>query len=79
MGIGERHPPMVQHIGRRDRGFAIIGRGMDALRIGVDEGLLVDPPDARHHTDIEAVLGAARAGMLAFERAVGVLLRLGRL
>src|SRR5262249_1475892 len=47
--------------------------------ISVDEGLLVDPPDALQGADIKRVLGAAIAGALALELAMRLLVGLGLL
>jgi len=46
---------------RSDRRFAVIQLGEGDLGIGVDEGLLVDPPDALQGADIKRILGAAIA------------------
>src|SRR4029079_3291065 len=47
------------------------------LGVGVDEGLLIDPPDALQRADIERVLRAAIARALALELAVRFLVGLG--
>ena len=44
--VVERHHPVIENLGRGDRGLAIIQLGKGDLGIGVDEGLLIDPPDA---------------------------------
>ena len=44
--VVERHHSVIEDFGRRNRGLAIIKLGKGDLGIGVDEGLLVDPPDA---------------------------------
>ena len=44
--VEERHDPVVQQIGRGDRRLALVELGEGYLRVGVDEGLLVDPPHA---------------------------------
>ena len=46
-------------------------------RKGVNEGLLIDAPNTLEVADIERVLGAAIAGMLAFKLAMGLPLSLG--
>jgi hypothetical protein len=42
----ERQHPIVEDLGRGDRRFAVIEFGEGDLGIGIDEGLLIDPPDA---------------------------------
>ena len=44
--IEERQDTIVDEIGRRDRRLAVVEFGEGQLRIGVNEGLLVDTPDA---------------------------------
>src|SRR5258708_34661435 len=53
--------------------------GEGDLGVGVDEGLLVDPPDALQRADIEGVLRAAIAWTLALELAMRLLVGLGLL
>ena len=53
--------------------------GARDLAVGVDERLLVDAAHALHVTDVERVLGAAIARVLALELAMGLLLGLGLL
>ena len=77
MGVEEWQYAVIQKIGRRDRCLAIIELGEGNLGVGVDEGLLVDPPHALQIADVERVLGTAVARMLALELAVGLLLNLG--
>src|SRR6266567_5380519 len=64
--------PVVQQVGRGDR--PVIQLAESDLGIGVDEGLLLDPPDALEIADVERVLRATVAGMLALELTVGLLL-----
>ena len=45
MAIEEGNDPVVEQIGRCDRRLAIVELGAGHLGVGVDEGLLVDPPD----------------------------------
>src|SRR6266498_1310501 len=71
MAVEEWQDPVVQKIGRRDWRLAIIELGEGHLGVGVDEGLLVDPPHALQIADIERILAAAVARMLALELAVG--------
>jgi hypothetical protein len=77
MALEQWQHAVVEEIGRRDRRLSIVELGTGDLGVGVDEGLLIDPPDALQITDIERVLGAAVAGMLARELAVGLLLFIG--
>ena len=66
----ERHHPVVEDLGRGDRRLAVIEFGEGDLGIGVDEGLLIDPPDTLQGADIKRVLGSAIAGALALKLAV---------
>src|SRR6266498_2457701 len=66
--------PVVQQVGRGDRRLAVIQLAESDLGIGVDEGL--DPPDPLEIADVERVLRATVAGMLALELTVGLLLDL---
>ena len=45
VAVEERDHAIVQKVGRGDRRLAIIELGAGDLGVGVDEGLLVDPPD----------------------------------
>ena len=42
--VVERHHPVVQDLGCGDRGLAIVQLGEGDLGVGIDEGLLIDPP-----------------------------------
>src|SRR5262249_10182538 len=75
----KRHHSVIEDLGRRDRGLAIIELGEGYLGVGVDEGLLIDPPDTLQRTDIEGVLRAAVARALAVELAMRFLVGLGLL
>ena len=77
MAVEEGDYAVIQKIGCRDRRLAIIELGASNLGVGVDERLLVDAPDPLQVADIERILGAAVARMLALELAMGLLLRLG--
>ena len=66
----EGQDPVVQEIGRSDRRLAIIELDEANLRIGIDEGLLIDAADAFQGTHIEGVLHAAIAGTFGFELAL---------
>src|SRR5262245_25090893 len=77
MAIEEGNRPVVWRISRCDRRFAIVELGASDLSVGVDEGLLLDPPNALSIADIERILGTAVARMLALEFAMGLLLGLG--
>jgi hypothetical protein len=68
--VEERHHAIVQQVGGGDRGLAVVELGEGHLRIGVDEGLLVDPTHALERADGEGVLRAAGARALALELAV---------
>ena len=70
MAFEHRDHTVVEQIRRRDRGLAIIELGTGHFGIGVDEGLLIDSSDAFQVADIERVLGAAIARMLALELAM---------
>src|SRR5262249_19051577 len=69
--LEQRQHPIIEQICRRDRCLAI------DLGVRIDEGLLVDPANALQITDIECILGAAIAWMLALELTMSLLLGLG--
>jgi hypothetical protein len=71
--LEERQHTVIEQIGRRDRRLAIVELGEGDLGVGVDEGLLINAPNALEIADIERVLGAAVPGMLALEFAVRLL------
>ena len=43
--IVEWHHPVVEDLGRGDRGLTVIELGKGDFGIGVDDGLLIDPAD----------------------------------
>jgi hypothetical protein len=53
--VEERHDAVVEQVGGGDRGLAVIQLGERHLRVGVDEGLLVDPAHPLEGADIEGV------------------------
>src|ERR1700731_3471989 len=75
--VEERQDAIVQEIGRCDWRLPIIEFGEGDLRVGVDEGLLIDASDALHVADVERVLGAAVTRMLTLEFAMGFLFGFG--
>jgi len=75
--VEEGDHAIVEEIGCRDRRLAIIELGASNLGVGVDERLLVDAPDPLQIADIERILGAAVARMLALKLAMRLLLSLG--
>jgi len=70
VAVEEGHDAVVQQVGGGDRGLAVVELGEGDLRVGVDEGLLVDPSHPFQRADVEGVLGAAVARALALELAV---------
>jgi len=74
VALEQRDHAVIDEIGGRDRRLSIVEFGANHLAVGVGEGLLVDPPNPLHVADIERILGAAVARMLALELAVGFLL-----
>ena len=77
--IIERHHPIIEDLGRGDRGLAVIELGKGDFGIGVDDGLLTDPADTLQGADIEGVLGTAITGTFALKLAVRFLVGLGLL
>src|SRR5690242_11144484 len=71
--LEQRQHPIIEQICRRDRCLAIVKFSAS----DVDEGLLIDPANALQITDIERILGAAIAWMLALELTMSLLLGLG--
>src|SRR3954470_24496759 len=76
VALEQRDHAVIDEVSRRERRLAIVELGANDLAVGVDEGLLVDAPDPLHVADIECVLGAAIARMLALELAMRLLLGL---
>jgi hypothetical protein len=68
---------VVEQIRRGDRCLAIIELGKGNLGLSVDERLLINPSTPFQIADIERVLGAAIARMLALEFAMRLLFSLG--
>src|SRR5205823_12973569 len=66
--IVERHHPLVEDLGGGDRGLAVIELGDGHLGVGIDKGLLINPPDALQRADVEGVLRAAIARALVTTR-----------
>ncbi len=60
MAVEERDHAVVEQIGRRNRRLAIIKLGEGDLGVGVDEGLLANPPHSLQVADIERILGDRR-------------------
>jgi hypothetical protein len=77
--VVERHHPVIEDLGRGDRRLAIVKLGEGHLGVGVDDGLLVDPPDPLQRADIEGVLCPAIARAFALELAMRLLGGLGLL
>ena len=57
MFIEERQDPVIDEIGSGDGGFFGVEFTHRHTRIGVDKGLLVNPPHALHGADIIGILG----------------------
>ena len=79
VAVIEGHDAVVEKVGGGDRRLSVIELGESHLGVGVDEGLLIDAPDALHVADVEGVLRAAIARALALELAMRFLLGLGLL
>ena len=77
--VEERHDAVVDQVGGGDRGLAVIQLGERHLRIGVDQGLLVDPAHPLEGADIEGVLCPAVARALALELAMRLVVLAGPL
>ena len=74
MRVEERNDAVVEQVCRGDRRLAIVDFREAHLRVRIDEGLLIDSPNALQRTDVERVLGSAVAWALALEFAVRFLL-----
>ena len=46
----ERQNLVIEHVGSRDRGLGFIQLGLGHLGVGIDIGLLIDPPQVRSGT-----------------------------
>jgi hypothetical protein len=65
--VEERHDAVVEDFGGGDRGLAVVEFGKRDFGVGIDDCLLVDPPDTLERADIERVLGYAVPGAFAVE------------
>ena len=77
MAIEEGNDSIIQEVGRRDWGLAIVELGASNLGVSINEGLLIDAPHSLQVANIKRILRAAIAGMLTLELAMGLLLGLG--
>src|SRR5437660_12572672 len=68
--IVERHHPIVEDLGGGDWRLAVIELGEGHLGVGIDKGLLINPPDALQRAHVEGVLRTAIARALALELAM---------
>ena len=75
--LEQRQRPVIEQIRRCDRRLAVVQLGASDLGVGVDERLLVDAAHALQIVDVERVLGALIARMLALESPCASLLGLG--
>ncbi len=66
--------PVIEPVGGHQRLAAVIQLGEGHLAIGIDEGLLVDPPNPLERANIERILGAQLARMLGLNLALRFLL-----
>ena len=66
---------VVQHIRRRNRGFGGVQFGLGDLGIGINIGLLINPPDALQGSHIERILRAKVTGMGRFDLAPGLVVQ----
>ena len=71
--LEERQHPVIEHVGCRDRVLAVVELGKGELAVGVDEGLLVDAPDALQVADVVGVLRPEVARVLGLDHAVRLL------
>src|ERR1700756_5489222 len=74
------NPPSHTPCARRQAKNAVIGGvqlGASDLGVSIDEGLLINASHSLQVADIECILRAAIARMLALELAMGLLFRLG--
>ena len=79
MLVVERHYTVIEDLGGGDRGLAVIQLGKGDFGVGVDEGLLIDPPDALQGADVESVLRPTVAGAFAVELTMRLFVGLGLL
>jgi len=79
MSLEKRQDAVVEHIGGDQGVLAVIKLGRGDLRVGIDEGLLVDSPHPFEGSNIERILGSQIAGMFGFDLAMGLFIVLGLL
>ncbi len=68
---------IVQHVGRHQRVLAVVQFGKGDLGVGIDEGLLINSPDALDRADIVRILSSQVAGVRRFDFAVRFLFLFG--
>ena len=79
MLVEERNHPVIEQIGRYEWRLAIVELGKGQLSVGIEEGLLVNPPHALERADVEGILCATVTGTFALELAVRFFVGLGLL
>ena len=74
MRLKEGQDPIVEHVGGDQSVLAVVELGAGELRVGIDEGLLIDAAHPFEGSNIERILGSQIAGMLGFDLAMGFFL-----
>jgi hypothetical protein len=70
-GLEERQHPVIEGVGGGQRVLAVVELADGDPRVSVDEGLLVDTPDALERADVEGILRAQIARVFCLDLPVG--------
>lgn len=76
MGLKERADLVIEQLGGCQRRLVVIELGQAHLGVGINEGLLVNPPDALQRADVERILGPTLAWTFTLELPRGFFLPL---
>lgn len=68
--LEERQHSVIQQLGGSQRRFPVIQLGKSDFAVGIDEGLLIDPPDALERSDVEGVLRTTISGAFTLKLAM---------
>jgi hypothetical protein len=78
-GIKEGHHLVIEQLSGGQRGLAVVELGKGHFAVGLNEGLLIDPPDALERPDLERSLRPTIARTFALELPMGFFVHLGLL
>ena len=76
MGLKEGDDLSVEQVRRRQGGLAVLELGKAYLGVGIDEGLLGEPPHALERPDLKRILRPTIARTFALKLPMGFLVHL---